>query len=50
MMKLRRDKKIANLVGMSVEGEHMVFLHIYKTFYSIEVQHNDIKQSGTANL
>ena len=50
MMKLRRKKRIASLVGMLVEGEHMVFLHIGETFYSVGVQHNDIKPSGAAIL
>ena len=50
MMKLRKDKKIASLVGASIEGERMVFPHIRETFYSARVQHNDIKPSGVASL
>ena len=41
---------IDSLVGTSVEGEHMVFLHIFETFYSAGVQYNDIKPSGAASL
>ena len=48
--KLKREKKIASLVGVSVEGEHMVFPHIRKTFYSARMQHNDIKPSGASSL
>ena len=47
---LRREKRITSLVGVSVEGDHMVFPHIRETFYSIKVQHNDIKPSGAASL
>ena len=50
MMKLRREKRIANLMGASVERETMVFLHICETFYSVGMQHNDIKSSGAASL
>ena len=50
MMKLRREKRIDSLVGASIEGEHMVFPHIRETFYSVEMQHNDIKPSGAASL
>ena len=46
----KREKRIASLVGVIVEGEHMVFHHIRETFYSIEMQHNDIKPSGAASL
>ena len=44
------EKRIASLVGASVEGEHMVFPHIRETFYSVGMQHNDIKPSRTASL
>ena len=27
MMKMKREKRMASLVGVTVEGEHMVFLH-----------------------
>ena len=47
---LRREKRIASLVGALVEGEHMVFPHICETFYSVEMQNNDIKPSGAASL
>ena len=46
----RKEKRIARLVGMSVEGEHMVIPHIRETFYSVGMQHNDIKPSGMASL
>ena len=41
---------IDSLVGTSVEGEHMVFLHICEIFYSARMQHNDIKPSRAASL
>ena len=47
---LRREKRIASLVGASVEGEHMVFPHICETFYSVKMQNNDIKPNGAASL
>ena len=50
MMKLRREKRIASLMGVSVKMEHMVFPHICETFYSIRMQHNDIKPSGATRL
>ena len=50
MMKLKRDKRIASLMGASIQREHMVFPHIRETFYSTGVQHNDIKPSGVASL
>ena len=50
MMKLRREKRIDSLVGASIEGEHMVFPHIRETFYSVKMQHNDIKPSGATSL
>ena len=49
-MKLKREKKIASFGGSSVGGEHTVFPHICETFYSIRMQHNDIKPSGAASL
>ena len=50
MMKLKREKKIASLGGSSVGGEHTVFPHICETFYSVGVQHNDIKPSEATSL
>ena len=50
MMKLRREKRIASLVGASVEWEHMVFPHIRETFYSAGMQYNDIKPSVVSSL
>ena len=50
MMKMRKEKRIASLVGASVKGKHMVFPHIRETFYSVVIQHNDIKPSGASNL
>ena len=50
MMKMRKEKRIASLVGASVEWEHMVFPHIRETFYSARMQHNDIKPNGAASL
>ena len=35
MMRLKIEKMIANLVGVLVEAEHMVFPHIRETFYSV---------------
>ena len=49
-MKLKREKRIASLVGASVEREYMVFPHICETFYLARTQHNDIKPSGAASL
>ena len=49
-MKLKREKRIASLEGMSVGGEHMVFPHIRETFYSVRVQYNDIRPSETIVL
>ena len=45
-----KKKRIASLVGVLVEREHMVFPHIRETFYSARVQNNDIKPSGVASL
>ena len=41
---------IASLIGELVEGEHMMFLHIHETFYSIRVQYENIRPSGTVIL
>ena len=37
-------------MGASLVGEPMVFPHICETFFSIGVQHNDIKPNGAASL
>ena len=44
------EKRIPSLVGMIVEGEHMVFPQIRETFYSAGVEHDNIRPSGTAIL
>ena len=38
MMRLKREKRVASLIGASVKREHMVFPHICETFYSAKVQ------------
>ena len=50
MMRLKREKRIACLVGAIIEGEHMVLPHLCETFYSIGVEHDDIRLCGTAIL
>ena len=50
MVNLRREKKIASLVGAIVEGEHMVFPHLRETFHLVGVHHEDIKPSETIIL
>ncbi|XWS75409.1 hypothetical protein CRYUN_Cryun01aG0085000 [Craigia yunnanensis] len=45
---LKREKRIANLMGATLEGEPMVFPHLRETFYSVEVQYDNIRPSGTA--
>ena len=50
MMRLKKEKMIVSFVGTTVEGEHMVFPHLCETFYSIGVEHDDIRPNGTAIL
>ena len=50
VMRLKKEKRIASLVGTTVEREHMVFLYLRETFYSIGVQYDDIRPSGTTIL
>ena len=44
---MKREKKIASLVGTIVEGEYMVFLHLRETFHLAEVLYDDIKPTVT---
>ena len=46
---LKREKRIANLEGASIEGEHTVFPHICET-YLVGVQHDNIRPSETVVL
>ena len=39
-MKNRRDKRMASLKDVTVEGEPMVFLHLCETFYSSRIEHD----------
>ena len=45
MMKMKRERKMVSLVGAIVKGEHIVFPYLRKTFYSIGVEHDDIRPS-----
>ena len=42
-MKNRKDKRMANLKGNTVEGELMVFPHLCETFHSTGIEHEDIR-------
>ena len=46
MMRLKREKRIASLVGATVD----VLPHLRETFYSARLEHDDIRPSGTAIL
>ena len=37
-------------MGATVEGEHMVFVHLCETFNLAGMEHNDIRPNGTAIL
>ena len=50
MMRVKREKRIANLMGAIVEGEYMAFPHLLETFYSARVQYDEIRPSGIAIL
>ena len=50
MMKRKKKKRMASLVGMTVEREHMLFPHLRDTFYSVGIEHDDIRPSETVIL
>ena len=50
MMKRKKERRMANLVGATVEREHMVFPHLHETFYLARVEHDDIRPSETTVL
>ena len=47
IMKSRRENRRASLKGTIVEGEPMEFPHLRETFYSIRIEHDDIRPSQT---
>ena len=47
IMKSRREKRRASLKGTIIEGEPMEFPHLRETFYSIRIEHDDIRPSQT---
>ena len=48
--KMKKERKMASLVDATVKGEHMVFPHLCETFYSVGVEHDDIRPSETTVL
>ena len=48
IMKSRRENRRASLKGTIVEGKPMVFPHLYETFYSVGIEHDDILAKQTA--
>ena len=50
MMKMKRERMMASLVGAIVKGEHIVFPHLCETFYLAGVEHDDTRPSETIVL
>ena len=42
--------RMDSFMGAVVEWEYMVFLHLHETFYSVGVEHDDIRPSETSVL
>ena len=45
MMISRREKRMSSLKGATVEREPMVFPYLRETFYSVGIEHDEIRQS-----
>ena len=42
MMKMKRERKMASLMGAIVEEEHIVSPHVHETFYSVGVEYDSV--------
>ena len=42
-MKSRREIRMASLKGATIKGVPMVFPHLHETFYSVGIEHDDIR-------
>ena len=49
-IKSKREIKMANLKGCGVEGEPMLFPHLYETFRSVGLEHDDTSPNRIVGL